>query len=144
MGGVWLRVPTYNEKKVCSYACTLKIVDVPMSTLSNIDLPLTDLDHSPAEIDHTKTLSSDFARLYVQTDLSDLQLIIESECFYVHRIVLAARSQYFRALLYGGMKESQEINHRIELKDCQVGSFKILLQYIYTGKICLRNEKVIF
>lgn len=114
-----------------------------MSTLSNIDLKSIECDQSSAEIDHTKTLAGDFARLYNQSDFSDLQLIIESECFYAHRIVLAARSQYFRALLYGGMKESQETNQRIELKDCKISAFKILLQYIYTGKISLLNEKVI-
>lgn len=122
----------------------LRASSYTMSTIANLDLKSIEIVQDPSVIDHTSVLSEDFARLYNQSDFSDVQLIIESECFYAHRIVLAARSQYFRALLYGGMKESYESNHRIELKDCKIGAFKILLQYIYTGKITLLDEKVIY
>jgi hypothetical protein len=30
----------------------------------------------------------------------------------------------------------------IEISEAKPGAFKLLLQYIYTGKISLRNEKV--
>jgi BTB/POZ domain-containing protein 9 len=70
-------------------------------------------------------------------------LIVESEHIYAHRIILAARSEYFRALLFGGLRESQNDNHTIEIKECKADAFKILLNYIYTGRINLIKEKVI-
>ena len=83
-------------------------------------------------------------KLYNQSDYSDIELIIETEHFYAHRIILAARSEYFRALLYGGLRESQHDNHIIEIKECKAAAFKILLLYIYTGRISLIKEKVNF
>lgn len=80
--------------------------------------------------------------LFNQSDYSDIELIVESEQFYAHRIILAARSEYFRALLYGGLRESQQDNHKIEIKECKSAAFKILLLYIYTGRINLLKEKV--
>jgi BTB/POZ domain-containing protein 9 len=81
--------------------------------------------------------------LFNQSDYSDVQLLVESEQFYAHRIILAARSEYFRALLYGGLRESQHDNHTIEIKECKSEAFKILLLYIYTGRMNLIKEKVI-
>ncbi|CAF2085115.1 unnamed protein product [Rotaria magnacalcarata] len=92
------------------------------------------------EINHTSELTIDFGKLYNQSDYSDIELIIESEHFYAHRTILAARSEYFRALLYGGLRESQHDNHTIEIKECKAAAFKILLRYIYTGQINLGKE----
>ncbi|CAF1083912.1 unnamed protein product [Rotaria sordida] len=96
---------------------------------------------SLGDINHTSALSGDFGNLFNQSDYSDIELLVESEHFYAHRIILAARSEYFRALLYGGLRESQCDNHIIEIKECQSAAFKILLQYIYTGRINLLKEK---
>jgi BTB/POZ domain-containing protein 9 len=46
-------------------------------------------------------------------------------------VILAARSEYFRALLFGGMKESSQ--QEIELVDTPPEAFKILLKYVYAG-----------
>ena len=81
-------------------------------------------------------------QLFNQSEHSDIELIVESEHFYAHRVILAARSEYFRALLYGGLRESQQDNHTVEIKECQAEAFRILLLYIYTGRINLLKEKV--
>lgn len=115
------------------------------------------------EINHTSSLSGDFGlfermkhsslslpnldffslgNLYNQSEYSDIELIVESECFYAHRIILAARSDYFRALLYGGLRESQQNNPAIEIQECKAAAFQILLRYIYTGRVNLLKEKV--
>lgn len=88
-------------------------------------------------------LSLDFlGKLFNQSEYSDVELVIESKHFHAHRVILAARSVYFRALLYGGLRESQQTNQIIELKECKAEAFEILLLYIYTGKIRLNQEKV--
>ncbi len=77
--------------------------------------------------------------MFNKTDYCDLKLIVEGEEFLVHRIILAARSEYFRALLFGGLKETS--SDTIVIKDVRAHAFKLLLQYIYTGKLSLRNER---
>ena len=66
-------------------------------------------------------------------EYSDVALVVDGQRFRAHRVILAARSDYFRALLYGGMKESQL--SEIELKDTSLAAFKHLLRYIYTGQV---------
>ena len=51
-------------------------------------------------------------------------------------MVLAGRSQYFRALLFGGMKESTSAE--IEMKDTSAVAFSKLIFFIYTGRIELQ------
>ena len=88
------------------------------------------------------SIAFSLGKLYNQSDYSDIELIVESERFCAHRVILAARSEYFRALLYGGLRESQHDNRTIEIKECKAAAFKLLLQYIYTGRISLIKEKV--
>ena len=100
------------------------------------------LTHPPShlsEVNHVKQLSKDIGDLFNNTDYCDLTLIVDSVEFNVHKIVLAARSEYFRALLFSGMKESSCSS--IEIREVKAACFRLLLQYIYTGKICLRNER---
>ena len=47
--------------------------------------------------------------------------------------------EFFRALLYGGMKESGL--NEIELKDTPLSAFKQLLKYIYVGQMTLSSQK---
>lgn len=56
-----------------------------------------------------------------------------------HKTILAARSQYFRSLLYGDLAESKQ--NEIELK-VPLEAFKRMLSYIYTGCIHLDKMKV--
>lgn len=53
-----------------------------------------------------------------------------------HKIILAARSPYFRALLYGGLAESTQ--NDIELK-VPLEAFKTVLKYVYTGYMSLNQ-----
>lgn len=49
---------------------------------------------------------------------------------------MAARAEYFRAMLYGGLSESTKNEITLNVNK---NAFKILLRYIYTGKINLRQ-----
>lgn len=71
------------------------------------------------------------AQLFMCQDYSDVEFIVENQRLPAHRVILAARSEYFRALLYGGLSETnqREITLKIPLK-----AFKALLKYIYSGK----------
>lgn len=94
---------------------------------------------SCGEVQHVCFLSEHIGSLYLNDSYSDVTLKVDHAYFQAHRVILAARSEYFRALLYGGMRESSECE--VELKDTNVAAFKVLLRYIYTGKISLTNIK---
>jgi BTB/POZ domain-containing protein 9 len=89
--------------------------------------------------DEVQRLVSHISDLYLNDEISDVTLIVENSRFPAHKIVLAARSIYFKAMFFGGMKESKE--NTVELKETPVQAFKILLEYIYTGKMLLKEMK---
>lgn len=97
------------------------------------------LNSSLGEIEHTRFLSEDIGALYLSDDYSDVTLIVNGQRFNGHKVILAARSEYFRALLYGGLKESMQ--SEIELKEPTLAAFKGLLKYIYTGHMSLANQR---
>jgi BTB/POZ domain-containing protein 9 len=95
---------------------------------------------SVSEVDHVATLSENLKNgLFLNSDYSDVNLIVEGVSFPAHKIILAARSFYFRALLFGGMKESTQ--SEIELKAAPTVAFKALLKYVYSGRMALGELK---
>lgn len=90
------------------------------------------------EIELTARFSEQMAQLCMSYDYSDVTFIVENEKLPAHRVILAARSEYFRALLYGGLSETNqnEIHLKIPLK-----AFKALLKYIYSGNMSLTQMK---
>lgn len=95
---------------------------------------------SPGELNHVGWLAEHIGRLYLQPDYSDLTLVVEGTRLPAHRLVLASCSDYFRAMLYGGMRESQQ--NEVVLMDTPLGAFELLLKYIYTGQLKLSGLKV--
>uniref|UniRef100_A0A8D8W9Q6 BTB/POZ domain-containing protein 9 n=1 Tax=Cacopsylla melanoneura TaxID=428564 RepID=A0A8D8W9Q6_9HEMI len=91
------------------------------------------------EIEHVQFLSEMIGTLCLNDEFSDMVLVVQNEKIPVHKVILAARSEYFRALLYGGLSESTQ--NEIELHDTNIVSFKCLLKYIYSGKLSFRNLK---
>ncbi|XP_065322235.1 BTB/POZ domain-containing protein 9-like isoform X3 [Gordionus sp. m RMFG-2023] len=77
-------------------------------------------------------------------EYSDVVFIVDGKRFHAHKFILASKSEYFRALLYGGMKKSLPDCNELELKDAPNQAFKTLLKYIYTGKMNLTSQKVIY
>ena len=73
-----------------------------------------------------------------QSDSFGLQ--VEDRPMYATKALLAARSEHFRALFYGGMRESQQSGDdgiEIEIPDIAYDVFLALLQYIYTDRVRL-------
>ncbi|CAK9301887.1 unnamed protein product [Gordionus sp. m RMFG-2023] len=93
------------------------------------------------EVNHLDLLSDNIGSLYLNEEYSDVVFIVDGTRFHAHKFILASRSEYFRALLYGGMKESLPDCNEIELKDAPNQAFKTLLKYIYTGKMNLTSQK---
>jgi BTB/POZ domain-containing protein 9 len=52
-------------------------------------------------------------------------------------VYLVAQSEHFKALLYSGMKESQQNVYPI--KDVSAKAFRIFLEFIYTGSIIIQD-----
>ncbi|VDN06429.1 unnamed protein product [Thelazia callipaeda] len=97
---------------------------------------------SGGEIYHVNYLADHIGSLYKSGECSDITLKVEGCLIPAHKIILAARSQYFRALLFNGMRESR--NTEIELFDTPLNGFKMLMnlyRYIYTGKLLLSSIK---
>ena len=94
------------------------------------------------EIDHEKQLSLDIGQLFLSNEYSDVVINVNDTSFPAHKVVLASRSEYFRAMLYGGMRESSSGEVNLAEID-SVEAFKHLLQYIYTGHmdVCLSSMK---
>jgi len=95
---------------------------------------------SAGEIDHVELLSSQTSALYRSQEFTDVTFVVEGSKFFAHRVILAARSDYFRALLYGGMRETNPATE-IEIKDTTGPAFDALLKYVYTGKVFLCDYK---
>uniref|UniRef100_A0A8C5E3H3 BTB/POZ domain-containing protein 9 n=1 Tax=Gouania willdenowi TaxID=441366 RepID=A0A8C5E3H3_GOUWI len=91
---------------------------------------------SVSEIDHVHLLSEQLGALVLGEEYSDVTFIVEGNRFPAHRVILAARCHYFRALLYGGMKESQP-QAEVVLEETRSEAFSMLLHYLYTGRASL-------
>ncbi|CAA9999827.1 unnamed protein product [Nesidiocoris tenuis] len=65
--------------------------------------------------------------------LTDVKLIVNSETFEAHKLMLAAASPYFKAMFTGGLKESQ--CSEVTLHGICPSIMGRLLSFIYTGQI---------
>lgn len=59
-------------------------------------------------------LSEHIGSLCLSSEYSDVTLIVEGQRIPAHKVILAASSDYFRALLYGGMREANQVSLPIE------------------------------
>nr|CAB3226454.1 BTB/POZ domain-containing protein 9-like [Phallusia mammillata] len=92
------------------------------------------------EIDHCEELSDNIGALALSDDYNDVTFVVEGREFPAHRVILASRCDYFRALLFGGMRESKG-REPIVVHDATADAFELLLKYIYTGKMRLSDIK---
>ncbi|KAM7407336.1 hypothetical protein PAMA_003182 [Pampus argenteus] len=78
--------------------------------------------------------------LRVNRELTDVILCVQGNDFPCHRAVLAAASQYFRAMFCSGLKESHE--DRVEMKGLDSETMHCLLEYTYTSRAVLTYSNV--
>lgn len=95
------------------------------------------------DIEHISHLSEHIGSLCLSSEYSDVTLIVEGQRIPAHKVILAASSDYFRALLYGGMRETNQ--SEVELQ-APLQAFKALLRYVYSGHMglsMLREDTVL-
>ena len=80
------------------------------------------------------TLAQDIQNLLMNDDLSDIQVVCQGQGFKCHKVLLGARSDVFKAMLFdGNFKEGQE--GLLKIDDTPVKDFKALLNFIYTDTL---------
>jgi hypothetical protein len=80
-------------------------------------------------------LMEDLRKLINNPSFADVTFLVENQPVYATRAHLAARSEHFRALFYGGMREASHMEEHIVLPDVQHAIFLHLLEYIYTDSV---------
>ncbi|XP_002132364.3 BTB/POZ domain-containing protein 9-like [Drosophila pseudoobscura] len=90
-------------------------------------------------IDEIDSFVADMASLCMNEPYSDVEFLVEDQRLPGHRLVLATRCEYFRALLYGDFAESNQREVRLEVP---LEAFKLILGYLYSGKMPLSTLDV--
>ncbi|XP_060701967.1 kelch-like protein 26 [Hemiscyllium ocellatum] len=91
--------------------------------------------HTFAAPGHSATLLRGLEMLRAREQLLDVVLMVNAAMFRVHRAVLAACSDYFRAMFTGGMREAgQDI---IELKGVSARGLKHIIDFAYSAEVTL-------
>ncbi|KAH0623864.1 hypothetical protein JD844_007035 [Phrynosoma platyrhinos] len=85
-------------------------------------------------------LQNGLENLRLENSLTDVTLCVGSMNFSCHRVVLAAASNYFRAMFCNDLKEKYE--EKIVIKGVDAETMQILLDYTYTSKVLITKENV--
>ncbi len=91
-----------------------------------------------------KQVGDDLARFVNNRELSDIAFKFgeNDPIVYCHKMILVARSPYFRSMLLGGMMESKcEV---IEIHDISRDAFLEVINMIYTGKTRALNHENVY
>lgn len=91
---------------------------------------------SLSEICHVRGLADDLKCLMESGEFADVIIVVEEHRFQCHKAILASRSNYFKALFFNGMKESQS-SGEIKLQGIKSQAFDRLLSYTYSGSLDL-------
>ena len=89
---------------------------------------------------HEKDSFSVFHEMREFDELCDITLKVNRKEIRAHRVVLAACSPYFRAMLTTGFLESNL--GTITLQDCEENAFEELVEFLYTCKLNLNESNV--
>ena len=94
------------------------------------------------DVEHFEHVSGDFLDLYKSRKYTDVTFVVNGVSFPAHKAILAARCTFFRILLFGDMKEARlGPDEEIPFSDTTPEAFQLLLEYIYSGRVCLGDLK---
>jgi len=80
-------------------------------------------------------LVEDMRSIINNKTLSDVTFNVEGREIYATRAHLAARSDHFRALFYGGLRETSRPNEPVKVHDISYEGFMLIMEYMYTDLI---------
>ncbi|KAM9243330.1 kelch-like protein 26 isoform 3-T3 [Dugong dugon] len=81
---------------------------------------------------HSAGLLQGLAALRAQGQLLDVALTVNTEVFHAHKVVLAACSDYFRAMFTGGMRETGQAV--VELKGVSARGLRHIVDFAYSAE----------
>jgi hypothetical protein len=92
------------------------------------------------------TLTNCFKTLYESrsSETCDFIIQIENESIYVHKCVLACRSEYFRALFRIGMEEYDTSIMKCDSNQHNYESMEMLIKYLYYGNLTLTHTSALY
>ncbi|KAK6038742.1 BTB/POZ domain protein, partial [Cooperia oncophora] len=91
--------------------------------------------------DHGSQLLTRLAQLRIDSQLCDVTLVAEGTRIKANRTLLAACSDYFKAMFTSDMAESRL--QEIEMVDIEASTLDALINYCYSGKIKLTDANVV-
>ncbi|XP_078583963.1 kelch-like protein 24 [Branchiostoma floridae x Branchiostoma japonicum] len=93
-----------------------------------------DFCHNP----HPGSLLQGLQELRSDNQLVDVTLCVSGKEIPCHRNVLAACSEYFRAMFCNGHRESQE--HKVTIHEVNSDVMQLLVDYAYTSKVTITKD----
>ncbi|TFK06247.1 zona pellucida-like domain-containing protein 1 [Platysternon megacephalum] len=85
-------------------------------------------------------LQNGLENLRLENSLTDVILCVDSMEFSCHRVVLAAASNYFRAMFCNDLKEKYE--EKIIIQGVDAKTMQMLLDYTYTSQVLITKQNV--
>lgn len=80
------------------------------------------------------------SQLYSESLFSDVTLCVGTDQVHCHRNILAASSPFFMGMFQSELDESRQ--SRIPIKEMEASTLRLVLDYIYTGKVALSVDNV--
>lgn len=90
------------------------------------------VDEAP-EVPSKERVGLDLYTSFEQQEFTDFEIVCEDRNLRCHRVVLAARSPVFRAMLLNDMEESSSA--KVQPRDFTSQTMSLLLRFLYTGHL---------
>ncbi len=92
-------------------------------------------------------LCEDLAQLIDNEEISDVIFIVEGEEIHAHTSIISTRSKWFHTLFFHGflegLPEKLGEKKKIKLEECYKDEFRVILNYLYTGKLYINNQSLL-
>lgn len=119
-----------------------------MEPIVSLPTPLTYSDAQSLSIDEPpeplSSLKKDLGQFYEESKFNDVVFSLPDKQVTAHKVILCARSPYFRALLCNGMKETEEgilteidISYNSEI-------FDVILKWIYSDQFSISSAQKLY
>ena len=107
-----------------------------MADQSGVDVSSQD---EITDVEHLLLLFKHIGSLHENENYSDVTFNIQGETIRAHKLILATRTEYFNALLFGGFKE-KDLDVVDLGSDTPLNGFRQILRYIYTGRMRFSDQ----